>query len=193
MIVDPQSDVTYVILVDKNDKDLGIMEKMEAHRIPLLHRAVSVFVANSKGDWILQRRAYGKYHSKGLWSNTCCSHPYPGETVTDAAHRRLTEEMGMYCPLTEKFSFIYKEPVDNELIEYEFDHVFVGVSDDMPKINLDEVVEWKAISFTDLCKDVISSPELYTIWFRKLYQRVGEFKRMGEDKDEKTIVSILNH
>ena len=142
---------------------------------------------------ILQRRAYGKYHSKGLWSNTCCSHPYPGETVTDAAHRRLTEEMGMDCPLTEKFSFIYKEPVDNELIEYEFDHVFVGVSDDMPKINLDEVVEWKAISFTDLCKDVISSPELYTIWFRKLYQRVGEFKRMGEDKDEKTIVSILNH
>ncbi len=98
----------------------------------------------------------------------------------------------MDCPLTEKFSFIYKEPVDNELIEYEFDHVFIGVSDDIPKINLDEVVEWKAISFTDLCKDAISNPDLYTIWFRKLYQRVGKFEQMEEYNDAKTIVDVLN-
>lgn len=192
MTANPQSDSTYVILVDKEDNDIGMMEKMEAHRIPLLHRAVSVFVTNSKGEWILQQRALGKYHSKGLWTNTCCSHPYPSETSFVAAHRRLVEEMGIDCQLKEVFSFIYKEPVNDELIEYEFDHVFVGVSDDIPKLNCDEVLDWKAISFSDLDKDIRSFPDLYTIWFRKLYQQVSEFQQRGEGEETRTIINMLN-
>lgn len=192
MTVNTQSDATYVILVDKEDNDIGMMEKMEAHRVPLLHRAVSVFVTNSKGEWILQQRAWGKYHSKGLWTNTCCSHPYPGETSLVAAHRRLVEEMGIECPLKEVFCFVYKEPVDDELIEYEFDHVFVGVSDDIPKLNCDEVSDWKAISFSDLDKDIRSFPDLYTVWFRKLYQQVCEFQQRGEGEEPRTIIDMLN-
>ena len=192
MKVNPGTDTTYVTLVDIDDNDIGLMEKMEAHRVPLLHRAVSVFT-NSQGDWILQKRALIKYHSKGLWTNTCCSHPYPGETSLVAAHRRLVEEMGIDCPLNEKFSFIYKEAVDNELIEYEFDHVFVGVSDDLPKLNCDEVLDWKAISFTDLDKDIRSFPDLYTVWFRKLYQQVREFQQREEGEDARIIIDMLKY
>ena len=109
---------TFVILVDQNDNQIGVMEKMEAHRKACLHRAclhraVSVFITNSHGDWILQRRAFNKYHSSGLCTNTCCSHPYPNESSLETANRRLTEEMGIDCPLTEIFSFIYNEPIDN--------------------------------------------------------------------------------
>ena len=193
MKVNPGTDTTYVTLVDIDDNDIGLMEKMEAHRVPLLHRAVSVFITNSQGDWILQKRALIKYHSKGLWTNTCCSHPYPGETSLVAAHRRLVEEMGIDCPLNEKFSFIYKEAVDNELIEYEFDHVFVGVSDDLPKLNCDEVLDWKAISFTDLDKDIRSFPDLYTVWFRKLYQQVREFQQREEGEDARIIIDMLKY
>lgn len=169
------SDVTHVILVDENDHPVGVMEKMEAHRLAALHRAVSVFITNSKGDWILQRRAFNKYHSNGLWANTCCSHPYPGESSLEAAHRRLKEEMGIECQLNEIFSFIYREPLDNDLSEHELDHIFVGVSDDFPEMNKDEVVEWKAISFSELHADMISNPDAYTVWFRKLYERVGDY------------------
>ena len=118
----------YVILVDEKDNQIGVMEKMEAHRKANLHRALSVFIINSAGEWLLQKRAMDKYHSRGLWSNTCCSHPFPGENIVAAAKRRLMEEMGLHCELKELFSFIYKEKLDNEITEYEYDYVFAGIA-----------------------------------------------------------------
>lgn len=165
-------DETRVILVDEDDNQTGVAEKMEAHRKALLHRAVSVFIVNTKGEWILQKRAFDKYHSNGLWTNTCCTHPFPGESNIDSAKRRLKEEMGINCELQELFSFTYKEKLDNELTEFEFDHVFFGVSDNPPVINLSEVEAWKAISFEDLHDNIQTNPENYTIWFKKIYERV---------------------
>src|SRR5690606_3613335 len=132
----------YVILVDENDNETGTMQKMEAHQKALLHRAISVFICNSNGEWLLQKRALQKYHSNGLWTNTSCSHPFPGESNLDAANRRLFEEMGIKAGLTEIFTFIYKEQLDNELTEHELDHVFFGISDVEPEINPDEVDDW---------------------------------------------------
>lgn len=172
---------TFVILVDSDDKQIGVSEKMEAHRKALLHRAVSVFIINSKGEWLLQRRALSKYHSNGLWTNTCCSHPYPNESSIDAANRRLVEEMGMKCQLKELFSFTYKEVLDNELAEYEFDHVFVGISDENPIINLDEVMEWKYINFIDLKNDIHQNPHNYTVWFKKIFERVNSLMQNATD------------
>ncbi len=163
-----------VILVDKDDHQTGVAGKMEAHHKGLLHRAVSVFVIDSAGDWILQKRALDKYHSNGLWTNTCCTHPYPGETTTNAAKRRLMEEMGIKCNLIDLFTFIYKEKLDNELTEHELDHVFFGISDDTPVPDNVEVEEWKKISFSDLHKDIIKNPSAYTYWFREIYGKVNE-------------------
>ena len=163
-----------VILVDENDRQTGVAGKMEAHRRGLLHRAVSVFVINSRGEWILQRRALDKYHSNGLWTNTCCTHPYPNETTSDAAKRRLIEEMGIKCNLVDLFTFIYKEKLDNELTEHELDHVFFGISDDTPEPNTVEVEEWKTVTFTDLREDIAKNPFGYTFWFREIYERVNE-------------------
>ena len=165
---------TFVILVDENDRHIGVMEKLEAHHKGTLHRAVSVFIFNSRGEWILQKRALGKYHSSGLWSNACCTHPYPGETSHEAANRRLSEEMGIVCHLIEIFSFTYREPLDNCLTEHELDHVFIGFSDALPQINKEEVQEWKAVSFSVLNAELIADPDLYTVWFKKLYQKVSE-------------------
>ena len=132
-----------VILVDSNDVELGTMEKMEAHRNGgRLHRAFSVFVFNTKGELLLQRRAHHKYHSGGLLTNTCCSHPRPGETVIEAGNRRLREEMGMECKLVELFSFEYKADLDSGMTEWELDHVLIGLSDVEPVINLEEVDEY---------------------------------------------------
>ena len=163
----------YVILVDEKDNQIGVMEKMEAHRKANLHRALSVFIINSAGEWLLQKRAMDKYHSRGLWSNTCCSHPFPGENIVAAAKRRLMEEMGLHCELKELFSFIYKEKLDNEITEYEYDYVFAGISDEDPVINSDEVIDWKRINFMDLQNDVRNNPLNYTVWFREIYQRVN--------------------
>lgn len=163
-----------VILVDKNDTEIGTMEKMEAHEKALLHRAISVFIFNSKGEWLLQRRALNKYHSNGLWTNTCCSHPFPNETSLEAANRRLKEEMGLESNLEEIFHFIYKAPLDNKLTEHELDHVFIGTTNKEPFINSDEVMEWKYISYSDLLADLQNSPEDYTVWFRKIFERVNE-------------------
>lgn len=163
----------YVILVDEKDNQIGVMEKMEAHRKANLHRALSVFIINSAGEWLLQKRAMDKYHSRGLWSNTCCSHPFPGENIVAAAKRRLMEEMGLHCELKELFSFIYKEKLDNEITEYEYDYVFAGLSDEDPVINSDEVIDWKRINFMDLQNDVRNNPLNYTVWFREIYQRVN--------------------
>lgn len=164
-----------VILVDEQDNVLGAMEKMEAHLHPALHRAISVFIVNTKGEWLLQQRALGKYHSNGLWTNTCCSHPRPGESSYDAAKRRLDEEMGMLAELSEMFHFIYREQLDNELTEYELDHVFVGVSDQLPQINSDEVHSYKYTAYTELKEDIKNNPENYTVWFLKIVDRVNEY------------------
>lgn len=155
-----------VILVDESDIEIGVMEKMEAHQKGVLHRAFSVFVFNSKNELLLQKRAYSKYHSAGLWTNTCCSHPRPNETTLDAANRRLMEEMGMSVSLSHKTSFIYKTQFDNNLTEHEFDHVYTGISDTDPKINPEEVDSFKWTSLTTLKKEISTSPELYTVWFR---------------------------
>lgn len=168
----------YVVLVDNNDNEVGTLEKMEAHRKALLHRAISVFIINEQGEWIIQRRAFAKYHSAGLWTNSCCTHPMPGESNQQAALRRLGEEMGMgtsgNIQFNELFSFIYKEKLDNELTEYEFDHVFIGISNELPVINVDEVCEWKAITFDALHADVLANPSHYTVWFKKIYEKVHQ-------------------
>jgi isopentenyl-diphosphate delta-isomerase len=166
---------TKVIIVDENDIQTGIAGKLEAHEKALLHRAVSVFIINSKGEWILQRRAFDKYHSNGLWTNTCCTHPHPGESVFDAAKRRLKEEMGIVCNVTWLFSFIYKEKLDNELTEHELDHVFFGITDSDPVINTAEVEEWEKISFPDIQNDLKQNPERYTYWFREIYEKVNKY------------------
>ncbi len=163
-----------VILVDKNDRQTGTAGKMEAHHKGLLHRAVSVFIVNSRGEWILQKRAHDKYHSNGLWTNTCCTHPNPGETVEDSAKRRLMEEMGIKCDLTKLFTFIYREKLDRELTEHELDHVFLGITDNLPVINTQEVEEWEAVSYNDLHDDIRKNPSDYTFWFREIYERVNE-------------------
>ncbi|MFW6289567.1 MAG: isopentenyl-diphosphate Delta-isomerase [Mariniphaga sp.] len=162
-----------VILVDKNDNETGTMEKMEAHRKALLHRAISVFICNTRGEWLLQRRALNKYHSSGLWTNASCSHPFPGETCRDAANRRLMEEMGLKAPLKKLFHFTYKAELDNELTEHELDHVFLGITDDEPAINTNEVREWRYISYDKLFEEVNKTPEKYTFWFKKIYERVN--------------------
>jgi len=162
-----------VILVDENDNPLGTAGKTEAHEKALLHRAVSVFIINSKGKWILQKRSMDKYHSKGLWTNTCCTHPYPGESNSDASQRRLMEEMGITCTLIPLFSFIYREILDTGLTEYEYDHVFAGITDKEPVINKDEVDSWRAVSFEQIDKEILNSPENYTYWFREIYKRVN--------------------
>jgi len=163
-----------VILVDSNDTTLGCMEKFEAHRKGLLHRAISVFLFNSNGQWILQQRASNKYHSNSLWSNTCCTHPFPGESTLEAAHRRLSEEMGLNCDLKPVFQFVYKEQLDNELTEHELDHVFIGFSDKEPVINPMEVMDYCYKNFSDLQQDIKINPEKYTIWFRKIVEPVHE-------------------
>lgn len=161
-----------VILVDESDIQTGIMPKIQAHLEAKLHRAVSVFIFNSKGDWLIHKRAQNKYHSQGLWTNTCCTHPMPGETTSASAGRRLMEEMGIRCTLNEIFSFIYREKLENGLYEHEFDHVFTGFSDDVPHPDPNEVMDWKYISFPDLKKEISEHPESFTVWFREIFERV---------------------
>jgi len=156
----------FVILVDENDREIGTMEKMQAHREARLHRAFSVFVFNDKDEVLIHQRAFTKYHSGGLWTNTCCSHPRAGETVLEAAHRRLQEEMGFDCNLAEAFSFTYRAELDNELTEYEFDHVVLGRFNGEPTMNPDEVADYRYINWEELKADVEQHPEVYTEWFK---------------------------
>lgn len=162
----------HVILVDENDQPVGRMEKQAAHVTPHLHRAFSIFIFNSKGELLLQQRALTKYHSPGLWTNTCCSHPRDGETLEEATSRRLMEEMGMTCEMREVYTFIYKAPVGQGLTEYELDHVFIGQSDDTPNINHEEVESWKYMRLDDLKKDIQLHPELYTEWFKITFEEM---------------------
>lgn len=157
--------VEYVVLVNKNDQPLGAMEKMEAHEKGVMHRAFSVFVFNSEGKMLLQKRAEEKYHSPGLWTNTVCSHPRTGEKTGDAAHRRMMEEMGFDCPLEEAFTFTYKANVGDGLTEHEYDHVFTGTSDAVPVPNPDEVSDYKYVDLDWVVNDVEKHPGNYTVWF----------------------------
>jgi isopentenyl-diphosphate delta-isomerase len=165
----------HVILVDENDRETGVMEKMEAHHKALLHRAFSIFVFDDQGRLILHRRALGKYHSPGLWTNTCCSHPRAGECTDDAVHRRLVEEMGFDTDLKEIFSFLYKADVGQGLTEHEYDHVFVGHYSGEIKANPEEVDSWKAMSLDDIKKDMEAHPQDYTVWFRIAFDRVHDY------------------
>lgn len=162
----------YVILVDENDRQLGKQEKFLVHKQGLLHRAFSVFIFNTDGELLLQQRADEKYHSAGLWSNTCCSHPNYGEEINSAIERRLDEEMGMSCKTTFAFSFIYKVAFENGLTEHENDHVYFGVTDDIPKPKSAEVKDWKYISFAELQQNINQHPYNYSEWMKICMSRV---------------------
>lgn len=154
----------HVILVDANDTPLGEMEKMEVHEKGLLHRAFSIFIFNTQGEVLLQQRALSKYHSGGLWTNTCCSHPRPGETTLEAGQRRLPEEMGFTTQLEHVGSFIYKVELNNHLTEYELDHILVGKYTNQFIPNTEEVMETKWVDLTTLVNDCKNNPDAYTEW-----------------------------
>ena len=157
-----------IILVDELDNEIGVEEKLEAHKKGLLHRAFSIFIFNSKGELLLQQRAKSKYHSGRLWTNTVCSHPMPNENLTDATKRRLQEEMGFFTETKEIFSFMYKSEYENGLTEHEFDYVFFGFYNDNPIPNKDEVEDYKWVTIKDLENDVEQNPNNYTTWFKKI-------------------------
>jgi isopentenyl-diphosphate delta-isomerase len=161
----------YVILVDEQDNETGVMEKLQAHEEGKLHRAFSVFIFNDKDELLLQQRALNKYHSGGLWTNTCCSHPRPNETIKDAANRRLFEEMGMVCDLKIVSHFIYKSEFENGLIEHELDYILIGKSTSMPKINTNEVETYKWQSISQIKNEIALHPTNYTTWFKIAMQK----------------------
>jgi isopentenyl-diphosphate delta-isomerase len=162
----------YVVLVDSNDVEVGVMEKMEAHRKGILHRAFSVLIYNSKGELLLQKRAAHKYHSGGLWTNTCCSHPAPGEDLLVAANRRLGEEMGMKgLILTVENSMIYKADLENGLIEHELDYILKGIADVDPVMNPNEAEDFRWMAIADLKSDVNLFPEKYTFWLKEMIRK----------------------
>ena len=165
---------TDVVLVNEHDDEIGFMPKLEAHQKGALHRAFSVFIFNSKGELLLQQRALGKYHSEGLWSNTCCSHPLPNEATASAAVRRLQEEMGLQSTLNFVFSFLYKAKLDNGLTEHELDHVFWAVSDHEPIINTSEVSNFKYVDPDFLRTDMQQHPNRYTEWLKICFDEVME-------------------
>ncbi|WP_026451719.1 isopentenyl-diphosphate Delta-isomerase [Aequorivita capsosiphonis] len=160
-----------VILVDENDQKIGLMPKQEAHVKGLLHRAFSVFVFNQKNELMLQQRALHKYHTPGLWANTCCSHQRDGESSMDAGKRRLFEEMGFTTDLKETTTFIYKAPFDNGLTEHELDHILVGNFEGDPEINPDEVAAWRWMDLEEVKKDIKTNPDIYTAWFKIIFDK----------------------
>ncbi len=164
-----------VVLVDANDNAIGQMEKIEAHVKGVLHRAFSIFLINSEGKLLLQQRALTKYHSPGLWTNTCCSHQRLGEDSLAAANRRLFEEMGMTAKLHEAFTFVYQADMGNGLIEHELDHVIIGYTDKEPKINLEEVAEWSWKDVDFLKADLVNRPDRYTAWFKIVFDQFYEY------------------
>lgn len=168
-------DEEFVILVNENDEPVGTMPKMEAHEKAILHRAFSVFVINEKGEIMLQQRAAEKYHSPLLWTNTCCSHQRQGESNEQAGKRRLLEEMGFETELKELFSFIYKAPFDNGLTEHELDHVMMGRFEAEPKINPEEVADWKWMKPLAIKEDIEKYPDEYTVWFKIIFEKFYDY------------------
>lgn len=152
------------------------MEKIEAHRHGLLHRAVSVFIFNDRNELLLQKRAVDKYHSPGKWTNTCCTHPYPGESPIIAAQRRLSEEMGLVATLTEVFTFSYHADVGNGLTENEFDHIFFGISNQNPTPNHAEVSDWNWVTIEELKQEITKNPEEYSSWLRQCFSKIRNYK-----------------
>jgi isopentenyl-diphosphate delta-isomerase len=165
-----------LILVDEHDRAIGTEEKLRTHEKGLLHRAFSIFVFNHKNELMLQQRAFSKYHSPGLWSNTCCGHPRPGEITEAAAKRRLQEEMGFGCFLKEVTQFTYKVAFSNSLFEHEFLHVFIGSFEGQPIVNPDEAADWKWMSLLDIADDMAKHPDAYTYWFKIAFDKVQEAK-----------------
>ena len=161
-----------VVLVDAKDNAIGAMEKMEAHEKGLLHRAFSVFLFNAQGAMLLQKRALGKYHSPGLWTNTCCSHPRPGEEVLAAAQRRLVEEMGIFASIEPAFQFIYHAQLDQGLVEHELDHVFIGNYEGVINPNEQEVSDYLYLSREEVKNRMAETPEAFTVWFKIAFPRV---------------------
>lgn len=159
----------FVVLIDEQDNQLGLMEKQQAHVAGLLHRAFSVFIFNEKGELLMQQRAADKYHSPLLWTNTCCSHPRENETYKEAAIRRLEEEMGFVCEIEPKFHFIYKAQLGERLFEHELDHVFTGTYSGEIKINPEEVNAYKWMKMEDLIQDMKDNPAEYTVWFKIIF------------------------
>jgi isopentenyl-diphosphate Delta-isomerase len=163
-----------VVLVDTEDIEIGVMEKLEAHQTGQLHRALSVLVFNSKGEMLLQKRASNKYHSGGLWTNACCSHPRPNEKVAYAAKRRLKEEIGLDGTPTFFYKFIYKVDLDHGMTEHEFDHVFTCTTDQLPILNEKEAEAYKYIKMSTLANDINQHPESYTFWFKIIIDRIKD-------------------
>ncbi|MFM1876935.1 MAG: hypothetical protein RL266_2672 [Bacteroidota bacterium] len=176
-----------VILVNERDEQIGLMEKLEAHEKGALHRAVSVFIFNKKGELLLQKRAATKYHGAGLWTNTCCTHPRDGETNLECAHRRLKEEMGIETQLSEQFSFMYKAEVENGLIENEYDHVFFGVFDRNLELNPHEVEDCTFVSLGNVSKEAEQHPERFSIWFRIILEKFREHLSGMEHQLQKAV------
>jgi isopentenyl-diphosphate delta-isomerase len=169
-----KKNVEHVILVDERDHFVGTMEKMEAHEKGLLHRAFSIFIFNDNNELLLQKRALHKYHSGGLWTNTCCSHQRFGESTLDAAHRRLQEEMGFDCYMEKSFDFIYQTEFNNGLSEHEFDHVVIGHYNGAIQINHDEVCEYQYMSLENIQNDMLLNAEDYTFWFKIAFEKIHE-------------------
>jgi isopentenyl-diphosphate delta-isomerase len=161
-----------VVLVDAHDAPTGEAPKLEAHRQGLLHRAFSVFLYDSAGRMLLQQRAHAKYHSGGLWTNTCCSHPRPGEATPAAAARRLREEMGVDCRFAPAFEFVYHASFDNGLVEHEYDHVFVGRFDGEPRPDPAEVADWRWAGIEELRAELEAEPERFSAWFRIAFEKL---------------------
>lgn len=166
-----------VVLVNENDEPIGSMEKLQAHKEAQLHRAFSVFIFNSEGKLLLQQRAWEKYHTPGLWTNTCCSHPFPNEDSEAAAKRRLQDEMGIESDLCFLFKFIYKQRFENGLTEHEVDHVFIGFTDEVPVINKEEVNDYKYIHVDDIKANIKQYPDQYTAWFKIIMSSHYEYLR----------------
>ena len=174
---------TQVILVDENDNSIGASEKMEAHIGGILHRAFSIFIFNNKGEMLLQQRSLNKYHSAGLWTNACCSHPFPGEQTSDAALRRLDEELGFETAIEKIFDFVYKANFDNGLIEHEFDHVFVGEYNGVIDFNKGEVMNICYKSIPEIRLSLQTNPGKYTAWFHIAFSKIEEWwNRKYNDK-----------
>ena len=167
--------VSEVILVNESDQPTGVMEKMQAHETGLLHRAFSIFIFNSQGDMLLQQRSEKKYHSPGLWTNSCCSHPAPGEETADAAYRRLFEELGFETELSELFSFTYKTSFDNGLTENEFDHVFAGVYEGDIEADAEEVMDYQYLPMNEIKLQINTQPEAFTSWFKIAFPKIEEW------------------
>ncbi|MEO8960737.1 MAG: isopentenyl-diphosphate Delta-isomerase [Ginsengibacter sp.] len=173
-----------LILVDQNDREVGFMNKLSAHRAGVLHRAFSVFIFNTQGEILLQQRADGKYHSAGLWSNTCCSHPIKGEEFEKTIARRLKEEMGIVCKTQFQFSFIYKAALENGLIENELDHVYFGTTDDIPQPDAEEVKDWKYIGIKQLKEEIDTHPEKFSAWLKVCFSKVESAIKLANQLSE---------